>query len=95
MRTTLVKITLPDEVMERMPQNKEGIIAYLSRYFEDEVNEYSSELQRQAPAPFNQPLNRYERSLVKDYLMRKTLGALLHAGETPGVTRPQPISLVK
>jgi hypothetical protein len=91
---TLVKITLPDEIMERMPQDKEGIITFLSRYFEDEVNDYSSELQRQAPSPFNQPLNRYERSLVKDYLMRKTLGALLQQGEATPMS-DAPLAAVK
>lgn len=90
----LVKISLPDEVMERLPAGKAAMEAYLSPYAEEAVEVYSRTVQKQAPAPFNQALNRFERSLVKDFIMRTLMGDLLQKGGlSPAVE--EPISAVK
>ena len=79
---TPVKITLPEEVMEHMPADRRGMIEYLSRLFDEEADEYSSSIQRRAGAPLNGPLSRYERSLIKDYLLDKIVNANHYDEET-------------
>ena len=79
---TPVKITLPDEVMEHLPTDRRGMIEYLSRLFDEEVDEYDSSLRRRAAAPLNGPLTRYERSFIKDYLLDKIVNASHYDEET-------------
>lgn len=73
----MIELKLPDEVMDGIPTgSREDVVKYLSKYFDGVIDEYSVRLQRRAKGVFGEPISKYERSMLKDFLIDQTLGKL-------------------
>lgn len=69
-----LEIKLPDEVMERMPSNRAEVVAYLSKYADEVIHQYDVGFQRRVQGVMAGPLSRYEKALLKDFILDMTLG---------------------
>lgn len=70
----LLEIKLSDEIMENLPSDKAGMIQYLSKHFDEVLRKYDEDFQRRVPGMLGAPLSRYEKSLLKDFLLSAVLG---------------------
>ena len=75
--TGLLEIRLPDEVMDNLPSEKEAMIVYLSKHFDEVIRNYEQEFTRSVGGFLGQPLSRYEKATIKDFLIRMVLGRKL------------------
>lgn len=74
---TNLELKLPDEVMENIPSgSREEVVRYLAKYFDTVIAEYEVRFQKRVQGAFGQPLSKYERSMLKDFLIDQTLGKL-------------------
>ncbi len=72
-----LEIKLPDEVMDNIPSgNREEVARYLSKYFDGVIGDYDVRFQKRISGAFGQPLSRYEKSMLKDFLIEMTLGKI-------------------
>lgn len=82
-----LELKLPADVMESIPSgNKEDVIRYLAKYFDSVIDKYDARFQKRVQGTFGQPLSKYEKSILKDFLIDQTLGKIeessLMAAET-------------
>ncbi len=75
--TGLLNIQLPDDVMENLPTGRDSMIAYLSKHFDEVIKQYEYDFVRSVPGILGQPLSRYEKATIKDFLIRMVLGKKL------------------
>lgn len=73
---TELELKLPDDVLESIPSSKEDMVKYLSQYFESVIDQYNSRFQKRVQGAFGGPLSKYERSILKDFLIDVTIGNL-------------------
>lgn len=71
-----LELKLPEEIIESVPSNKEEMVKYLARYFDEAIDKYDTRLQKRVGGVFGVPLSRYEKSLLKDFLIDMSLGKL-------------------
>lgn len=82
-----LEFKLPDEVLENVPSSsKEEMVRYLATYFDSVIEDYNVRLQKRATGAFGQPLSRYERSLLKDFLIDRTIGRIEAASQLAAET---------
>ncbi len=88
-----LRIKLPDEVMEKLPSDRAEVVAYLSRYADAVIHQYDMGFQRRVQGTMAGPLSRYEKALLKDFILDMVLGKELREQleETP---RPEPFVAV-
>ena len=70
------ELKLPDEVLENIPSATPEMVKYLARYFESVIDKYDERFQRRMQGNLGGPLSRYERSILKDFLIDLTLGKI-------------------
>ena len=73
---TDVEIKLPDEILENIPEAKNELVQYLSSYFDGVIDKYDSRFQKRVMGILGQPLSRYEKAMLKDFLMDLAIGKL-------------------
>lgn len=74
---TDLELKIPEEVLETLPSNnKAELINSLARYFEEVINKYDVRFQKRVGGAVGGPLSRYERSILKDFLIDHTLSFL-------------------
>lgn len=72
-----LELKLPDEVMENIPSgSREEVVRYLARYFDTVIAEYDVRFQKRVTGAFGAPLSKYERAILKDFLIDQTLGKI-------------------
>jgi hypothetical protein len=71
-----LEFKIPEEILEAMPSGKEAMIRYLAQYFDRVVEKYETRLQGRATGIMGKPLSRYEKSMLKDFLIDTALGRL-------------------
>jgi hypothetical protein len=87
-----LEIKLPDEVMEKLPAGKSELVTFLSRLVDDEIADYEQDFQRRVQGVMGASLSRYEKSMLKDFILDRVLGKELRKHlEEP--TQPQPFSV--
>lgn len=74
--TNNFELKLPSDVLENIPSGHDDMIHYLARYFEGVIESYGSRFQQRVGGAFAGPLSRYEKSILKDFLIDVTLGKL-------------------
>lgn len=74
--TSLLEIRLPDEVMQSLPGDKPAMLECLTKHFEQVVEAYQVRFQKRVPGALGEPLSRYEKSMLMDFLLEFTLGEL-------------------
>jgi len=72
--TGLLEIKLPDHMLEHLPSDKTEMVAYLSKYTDEVLHQYETRFQRRVPGTMGGPLSRYEKSLLKDFVLDMILG---------------------
>lgn len=72
----MLEIKLPDEVMENLPAETSGIVERLSQHFDEVILTYEIRFQKRVQGVMGGPLSRYEKSILKDFLLDTTLGKL-------------------
>lgn len=75
--TNLLEIKLPDELMETLPSDRTQMIGVLSNHFDEVIRQYEQEFTNSVGGCLGQALSRYEKSMLKDFLIRMTLGKKL------------------
>ena len=75
-----LELRLPDEVMENIPAGKTALLSHLSSYLDEAISRYEDRLRARVPGMLGQPLSRYEKTLLKDFLLDLTVGKM-HASE--------------
>ncbi len=80
-----LSIKLPDEVMESLPTNRSELVACLSRLVDEEISDYERDFQRRVQGTMGGPLSRYEKSILRDFILDRILGKELRKHlEEPG-----------
>lgn len=74
--TINLELKLPDDVLENIPSGKKEMVQYLSTYFDGVIAEYDSRFQKRVSGPMGGPLSRYEKSILKDFLIDATIGRI-------------------
>ena len=83
----LLDIKLPTEVMENLPTERSAMVEYVSRYVDEHIKQYEARFIKRVQGPMGGPLSRYERSLLKDFLLDSILGPRLR-GQDDGELHP-------
>lgn len=77
-----LELRLPDEVLENIPSgNRDDVVRYLARYFDTVIDKYDSRFQKRVQGAFGSPLSRYEKSILKDFLIDQALGKIEEASQ--------------
>jgi hypothetical protein len=71
-----LELRLPDEILEKVPSGKSDMIKFLSNYFDETIGQYELRLTKRVPGMMGNPLSRYERATIKDFLMDLAIGKL-------------------
>ncbi len=77
-----LELKLPDEVMENIPAgSRDDVVKYLAKYFDSIIGEYDNRFQKRMSqsAILGGPLSKYEKSMLRDFLIDLTLGKLEEA----------------
>lgn len=82
-----LELKLPAEVMDNIPSgSREDVVRYLAKYFDTVIDKYDARFQKRVQGGFGGPLSKYEKSILKDFLIDQTLGKIdessLMAAET-------------
>jgi hypothetical protein len=72
--TGLLEIKLPEHVLEHLPSDKTEMVAYLSKYADEVLRQYEARFQRRVSGTMGGPLSRYEKSLLRDFVLDMILG---------------------
>ena len=72
--TGLLEIKLPDHVMEHLPSDKAEMIAHLSKHVDEVIRQYEISVQKRISGTMGGPLSRYEKSLLRDFILDRILG---------------------
>lgn len=73
----MIELKLPDEVMENIPSgSRDDVVRYLAKYFDSVIAEYDVRFQKRVQGAFGSPLSKYEKSILKDFLIDQTLGRI-------------------
>ena len=72
----MIDLKLPDEVVENLPEGRDEMVRYLAKYFDTVIAEYDVRFQKRMTGAFGSPLSKYEKSILKDFLIDQTLGKL-------------------
>jgi hypothetical protein len=75
--TGLLEIKLPDHVMENLPSDKAGMIVHLSKHVDEVIRQYETSIQKRVSGTMGGPLSRYEKSLLRDFILDMVLGKKL------------------
>lgn len=70
------ELKLPSDILESIPPGHEDMIRFLAKYFDGVIDEYGVRFQRRVGGAFGGPLSKYEKSILKDFLIDVTLGKL-------------------
>lgn len=74
---TDLELKIPVEILETLPSGKEAMIRHLSSYFDGVIEKYGSVFEKRVQGgPMAGPLSKYEKSILKDFLLSTTLGRL-------------------
>lgn len=76
-----LEIRLPEEVLENMPSGKEEMVKYLAKYFDAVIDNYDNRFQKRVQGPMAGPLTRYEKAILKDFLIEMALGKMEEASQ--------------
>lgn len=71
-----LELKLPDDVINNVPDDRSGLITYLSNYFDKVIERYNERFQKRVSGLMGQPLSRYEKAILKDMLMDLAIGKL-------------------
>jgi hypothetical protein len=86
--TGLLEIRLPDEIMENLPSDKSSMVTYLSKHLDKVLEAYDAGFQRRVHGVLGGPLSRYEKSILKDFLLDAVLGKKLREALEAAPTSP-------
>lgn len=70
------ELKLPADVLQHVPANQEQMIHYFSKYFDGVIEEYDARFQYRVKGAFAGPLSKYEKAILKDFLIDAVLGKL-------------------
>ncbi len=69
------ELKLPSDILESIPPSRDDMIRFLAKYFDGVISEYDGRFQRRmGGGPLGGPLSKYERSVIKDFLIDAMLG---------------------
>jgi len=77
-----LELKLPEEILENMPSGREEMVKYLARYFDTVIDNYDNRFQKRVRGPLAGPLTRYEKAILKDFLIEMTIGNLEEASKS-------------
>lgn len=82
------ELKLPPEVLEGIPSGHDEMIRHLSKHFDSVIDKYDSRFQKRVTGAFSGPLSRYEKSILKDFLIDAVIGKMgLDASVQPETPR--------
>lgn len=70
------ELKLPPEVLEGIPSGHDEMIRYLSTYFDGVIDKYDQRFKMRVTGAFSGPLSRYEKAILKDFLIDATIGRM-------------------
>lgn len=70
------ELKLPPDVLDSIPPGHDDLIRFLAKYFDGVIEEYGVRFQGRVGGVFGGPLSRYEKSILKDFLIDAALGKL-------------------
>lgn len=73
---TNFELKLPSDILERIPPGHEDMIRFLAKYFDGVIDEYDVRFQKRVGGVMGGPLSKYEKSILKDFLIDAVLGKL-------------------
>jgi hypothetical protein len=69
------ELKLPSDILESIPPGREDMIRFLARYFDGVIEDYDRRFQRRmGGGVLGGPLSKYEKSILKDFLIDQALG---------------------
>ena len=69
-----LELKLPTEVLDNIPSRKEDMVQYLAKYFDGIIAKYDVSFQKRVHGVMGGPLSRYEKSILKDFLIEMAVG---------------------
>ena len=81
-----IELKLPDEVLENVPSGKDEMIKYLAKYFDVVIDKYDIRFQKRVQGVMGGPLSRYEKSILKDFLIEMAVGNIEQASQLAAET---------
>lgn len=76
------ELKLPEDVLENVPTGKDEMLKYLAKYFDSIIDKYDTRFQQRVMGAMGGPLSRYEKSILKDFLIDAALGHIEAAQQT-------------
>jgi hypothetical protein len=69
------ELKLPSDILENIPPSHEDMIRFLAKYFDGVIADYDGRFQKRVGGgPMGGPLSKYEKSILKDFLIDAVLG---------------------
>lgn len=84
----MLEIKLPDHVLENLPKDRAQMLEYLTRYADDVIRQYEERFQSRVQGTMGGPLSRYEKSLLRDFILDMILGKKLRGALEEQTTSP-------
>lgn len=81
-----IELKLPDEVLENVPSRKDEMVRYLAQYFDGVIEKYEVRFQKRVQGVMAGPLSRYEKSILKDFLIEMAIGNIEQASQLAAET---------
>lgn len=83
---TDLELKLPEDILENIPSGKDEMVKYLAHYFDKVIDHYDGRFQKRVQGAMGGPLSRYEKAILKDFLIEMTMGNLEEAAELAAET---------
>lgn len=79
----MLDVRLPEEVLEGLPSTKDEMVRYLLPFVDSAIVDYEQSLRRRVPGSMGMPLDRHEKSILRDFMMDRLLRNVLHEDTNP------------
>ena len=79
-----LEFKLPEDVLENIPSGKQDLINHLAKYFETVIDRYDLRFQKRVAGPLGAPLSRYEKSILRDFLLDIAIGKIEESKQEDG-----------
>jgi len=79
----MIDVRLPEEVLEGLPAGKDEMVRYLVPYIDAAIAEYEQSLRRRVTGSLGGPLDRHEKSILRDFMLDRILRNVIQEDPRP------------
>ena len=79
----MIDLRLSEEVLEAIPSTKEEMVRYLLPFVDAAIVDYEQSLRRRVPGSLGGPLDKHEKSILRDFMLDRLMRNVLSDETNP------------